>query len=786
MSVPSIPEFLSLLSDRQLVEPEQLEEISRDLVTHCEDSSQLAPLLVKRGLLTPYQAAQILSGRGQQLVLGHYRILELLGEGGMGQVYKALDQRLNRPVALKVIRPERLTQNPEVIRRFHREARAAAQLHHANIVIIFDFDQANDIYFIAMEYVEGIDLSRLVKEIGPLPVASACHFIHQAALGLQHAHAQKMVHRDIKPSNLLVALPRTAKSSGVFSHGPISPGSAPAEGPSLASLWLSPTAVVKILDMGLARLTETKETDPSFSSLTHEGSVIGTPDYIAPEQARNSHLADIRSDLYSLGATFYYLLTGQPPFPEGSAVEKLLMHQLDDPRPLEELRPDVPTAVIMVLRKLMAKAPLHRYQEPADLAEALKMIGQVGNSSGIVRPVPDGGGKTGATAIVDVIPLAKPAPAGQSGPSLVSPQSPTLIQPAPGTKTPSPVSPYVAPLDAGGRYGGGPSSGVAAPAKPTDIESPKLLEKFKGHRGWVMAVTFSSDRHKLASGGVDGTVRIRNFSKTRRKELVLPHQGAIHSVAFAPDSKTLAAGSGALDGSVFLWNLSGAEPEPKAILRGHSAPVETLTYSADGRMFASAGTDRIVRVWDLTAKGAEERAALKGHTDTIKTLAFSPDGRMLASAGQDETVRLWSVGRIWTEELAILRAPVGHVLSVAFSPDGQTLASGSLDQVVRLWDLGGRQSADRSVIKLQEHPGVVRLVLFTPDAKSLVSVGSGGQAIQWDIASGSKIRKWMMASSPMVCSVALTIDGRYLAAGSSDGSVTVYRLATREVEPAKE
>jgi eukaryotic-like serine/threonine-protein kinase len=776
MSAPSIPEFLSLLSDRRLLEPEQLEEISRDLVTNCEDSTKLAPKLVERGLLTPFQAELILSGRGQELVLGHYRLLALLGEGGMGQVYKALDQRLNRPVALKVIRPERLTQNPEVIRRFHREARAAAQLHHPNIVIIFDFDQANDTHFIAMEYVEGIDLARLVKEAGPLPVANACNFIRQAALGLQHAHEQKMVHRDIKPSNLLVMVPKTAKSAFGLSPGSALSGSgASSEGAAPANQWLSPTAVVKVLDMGLARLTETKENDPSFSSLTHEGSVIGTPDYIAPEQARNSHLADIRSDLYSLGATFYYLLTGQPPFPEGTAVEKLLMHQLDDPRPVEELRPDVPSAVAMVLRKLMAKAPLHRYQEPAAAAEALNLLGAVSAPSSSLKPPPDVGQKTGSTDVVEIAPLAKPSGSGPS--SAFSPHAPTLIQPPPASKTP--LVPSSAPVVESKRS-------VAAPGTPTDLESPKLLEVFKGHRGWVMAVSFSSDRHKLASCGVDGTVRIRNFSKTRRKELVLPHQGAIHSVAFAPDNKTLAAGSGALDGSVFLWDLSGAEPEPKALLRGHSAPVEALAFSTDGKLLASAGTDRIVRVWDMTVKGAEERAALKGHTDTIKTLAFSPDGKMLASAGQDETVRLWSVGRIWTEELAILRAPVGHVLSLAFSPDGQTLASGSLDQVVRLWDLGGKQSADRSVIKLQEHPGVVRLVLFTPDGKSLVSVGSGGQAIQWDVASARKIRKWMMPSSQtMVCSVALTIDGRYLAAGTSEGTVTVYRLATREPEEAK-
>jgi WD40 repeat protein len=426
----------------------------------------------------------------------------------------------------------------------------------------------------------------------------------------------------------------------------------------------------------------------------------------------------------------------------------------------------------------MAKSPLQRYQEPVDLAEALSLIGAAAGSSAPLKPAADGGAKSGATAIMDIAPLAKPSTSGSPVPSAISPQAPTLIQAAPGSQTPTIPAPP-------SRTKPGPA-GIAAARQPTDEESPKLLEVFKGHRGWVMGVTFSSDRHKLASGGVDGTVRIRNFSKTRRKELVLPHQGGIHSVAFAPDGKTLAAGSGALDGSVYLWDLSGAEPEPKAILPGHKAPVETLTYSADGKMLASAGTDRIVRVWDITAKGAEERAALKGHTDTVKTLAFSPDGKVLASAGQDETVRLWSVGRIWTEELAMLRTPEGHVVSVAFSPDGQTLASGSLDQTVRLWDLGGKQSADRSVIKLQEHPGAVRLVLFTPDGKSLVSVGSGGQAIQWDLATATKVRKWMMAILPMVCSVALTIDGRYLAAGTSEGSVTVYRLATREAEKAKD
>src|SRR5262249_49965813 len=181
-------------------------------------------------------------------------------------------------------------------------------------------------------------------------------------------------------------------------------------------------------------LTEKTGDDPVLSSLTHEGSVVGTPDYIAPEQARNSHLADIRSDLYSLGATFYFLLTGQPPFPEGSAVEKLLMHQLDDPQPVDELRPDVPPGVAVVIRKLMAKSPDHRFQQPAELADALSAWGVPASTKAPAKTMPITSERPISTAIVDVAgsaPVAPPTP-------LSSSQAPTMVQP-PGSIFP-PIS----------------------------------------------------------------------------------------------------------------------------------------------------------------------------------------------------------------------------------------------------------------------------------------------------------------------------------------------------------
>ncbi|WDI40625.1 serine/threonine-protein kinase [Bremerella sp. P1] len=269
-----------------------------------------------------------------------YRIIRQLGQGGMGIVYQAEHKLMERPVALKVI-SSRLMKNELAVERFHQEVKAAAKLSHRNIVAAYDAEQAGDMHFLVMEYIDGISLDQLVARRKPLPVLHACNYVLQAAQGLQHAFERGTVHRDIKPHNLM----RTTRGT------------------------------IKILDFGLARFATQSDQSPDDPGLTADFTALGTPDYMAPEQARDSKRADIRADLYSLGCTLYFLLAGQPPFPEGTAFEKVLGHCERQPQPLSELRDDIPPEVIVIVEKLMAKSPDDRYQTPAEVVEQLKPFG---------------------------------------------------------------------------------------------------------------------------------------------------------------------------------------------------------------------------------------------------------------------------------------------------------------------------------------------------------------------------------------------------------------------------
>jgi formylglycine-generating enzyme required for sulfatase activity/serine/threonine protein kinase len=265
-----------------------------------------------------------------------YEIVRELGRGGMGVVYLANNKLMGRQEVLKVV-GRHLVERPGVGDRFLREIRSAAKLHHPNIVTAHSALRLGESLVLAMEYVEGHDLAKMVKTKGPLPIAHACYFIHQAALGLQQAHERGMVHRDIKPANLILA--RDGKK-----------------------------AIVKVLDFGLAKVTSEGQSD---SGLTREGQMLGTPDFIAPEQIRNAQSADIRADIYSLGCTFYYLLTGGPPFRGDHLWDVYQAHFSMDAGPLNLVRPEVPVELAALAAKMMAKEPDRRFQTPGEVARAL-------------------------------------------------------------------------------------------------------------------------------------------------------------------------------------------------------------------------------------------------------------------------------------------------------------------------------------------------------------------------------------------------------------------------------
>jgi serine/threonine protein kinase len=305
-------------------------------------SQAIAEVLVKEGVLTAFQSRHVCGGDTQPLSLGQYRLLDELGRGGMGRVYKALHTIMDRVVAIKVISPD-LISDPIAVEWFRREVRASTQLNHPNIVMAYDANEAEGLHFLVMEYVRGITLDNLVKKKGPLPIAHACALIRQAALGMQHAHEKGMVHRDIKPGNLLIPFVEGGQPSDVL---------------------------VKILDFGLARLQG--KTKGETIAVRGETGVLGTPDYIAPEQSRDIHAADIRSDLYSLGCVFYFALAGRVPFPGDNAMEKLIKHLMDQPEPPEKVRPEVPQEIATLVRRLMAKDPADRFQTPAELVQDLE------------------------------------------------------------------------------------------------------------------------------------------------------------------------------------------------------------------------------------------------------------------------------------------------------------------------------------------------------------------------------------------------------------------------------
>jgi serine/threonine protein kinase len=337
--------------------------------------ARFAGWMVSNKFLTEYQASLLARGHADGFFVNEYKILDRLGQGRMAGVYRGQHQ-LGQIVAIKVLPPSK-AQDPTMLERFHREARLALRLKHHNIVQTYQTGVARGLHYLVMEYLEGETLEEVLNRRRRLPPAEAVRIVYQALLGLQHIHTQQLLHRDLKPANLML-VPQPLPGKG---------GQMPIRsGPGADNIL---RCVVKILDIGLGRalFEEGNPIEDSQPGLTAEGVLLGTPDYMSPEQARDPHGIDIRSDIYSLGCVLYHCLAGQPPFPDTNIITQMIRHASEPPRPLKEYNPEVPDGLQQIVNWMLAKEPGQRYPTPERAAQALQVFLAAG--SALPEPVPD-------------------------------------------------------------------------------------------------------------------------------------------------------------------------------------------------------------------------------------------------------------------------------------------------------------------------------------------------------------------------------------------------------------
>ena len=588
------------------------------------------------------------------LAFDGFELLDVVNRGAMGVVYKARQLGLNRLVALKVIAPERMG-DADTLKRFKREVQAAALLSHPNIVTVYQTDLQNRHPYLAMEYVDGIDLQKLVKQAGPLPQTDAVEYILQAAHGLKHAHEKGLVHRDIKPANLMVS-------------------------PSPLEIIGSLPRHIKILDMGLARIADPME----GGELTEAGKILGTPDYISPEQAEDSHKADIRSDLYSLGGTLFFLLTGEVPFPSSNIVEKL-RRQLIEPAPSPAAhRAEIWPVLDAVVRRLMAGDPAERFQTPDELIDVLEQV-----QRDPTAPLP-----RSLQSVAAVAPTITHIAAHTSGVTSLSISSAgrwlisggldeTLrIWDAVRLCEVRCISKDVGSIE---QVCLAPGSKWAASCSLRlfkqdmvvqiwDLSDGSVRRRLKGAADNLRCVAISPDGRRVAAGGSDRTVHIWAVDQPGSPSVVLKgHTDQINSVAFLSGGTVLLSASN--DGTVRLWNPN--DGTAKGTLKAEVGKVAAAATGGVSRRLAFAGDGLRIR----QADGSFIR--LIGHQGPVLCIAFSPDGQFLLSGGADRTVRIWRAEN--GKELRCFQGHTDRVCSVVFRPDGKAAYSGGADGTIRYW-----------------------------------------------------------------------------------------------------
>lgn len=621
-------------------------------------------------------------------VFDRYEILEKIGSGGMGTVYKASDTHLDRWVALKVL-PPGLQEHAETLERFKREARALARLKHASVAAVYDANVERGFPYLVMEFVEGENLENILAEKGHLSIPDIVQIGIELAEALQHIHDHRIVHRDVKTANIIIE----QSGRGVLA------------------------------DFGIAFVASL----PRISR-----GALGTPEYMSPEQADGKPL-DGRTDIYSLGVVLYECLTGHVPFQrEGASLAELtalMQHILDDPVPsLKEHRTDVPGWLAEVVASCLSKRPDQRFSCGQDLAEALRQGGQhlskqhsnggakskrdiLGKSSIHGRFPPMGGSQSQQSGTLTLLSHLEPVSAVSFSPNyrhfatasvdrtirlwdVDSGQLLDTLGPHEGNVLSVAFSPNAAYLASGD---------VAGNIRLWDTQKGRLMHTAEAHNALALSISFSNDNRHVASGGADGAVRIWDVKKGSLVRTLGGHVGYVLSVAYSPDGLYLA--SGGADGTIRLCDAKTGLL--LSSLDKQKARVICVAFSPDGKLVVAGGADGTVRIWE-PGTGKLKRT-LRGHRAWVMSAAWSPDGQRIASGSRDHTVCVWErdSGRL----LSRLDGHSGPVTSVAYSPDGRYLASSSQDTTVRLWQPKERKRSKRFAVR--RFLGLMAFLLLT-------------------------------------------------------------------------
>lgn len=712
---------------------------------------KVAADLQQRRLFTTWQWEQIQHGI-TTFFLDHdrYLLLSQIGQGGMGAVYRARHLGLRRDVALKVLDPRKGV-SPEQIDRFRREVSITSRLQHEHIVQALDVGSHGGVTFLVLEFVDGADLAAVVKRNGPFDPGVAAAICVQAASGLAYAHSQGIVHRDIKPQNILLSL----------------------------------TGVTKILDLGLARVVDAAGAGGAdvHTSLTQEGSIMGTVDYMSPEQARDIRSVDARSDLYSLGGTLYYLLAGRPPFPGGTVLEKLMRLAQEQPEPLGQLRPDLPRELTDIVVRMLAKRPTDRFQSAEDVVRALQPLAAatISGTSVITRAVQLAANTQSGNAAIANGAAADFSP--QVEVTSVLSDLRTRQQRSGGFGNRAAVIAGACGLlllvllgvfFSRGRDSDRPSAvqrtATTAVKPPAEPPSEYRVERADHYAG-VWSIAFSPERNEITTGGGEGLILIRDWTGGHLLKRYQAHHEPVVNLVWSADGRLLASRS--YLGEICIWD---GRVEPLARVRSSGIDSQRLAFSPDGKELAYADesglrtirwdfrNDRVVAVHDWTGSGA------------LVNTCYSHDGKWLASASENGDLRVWNLESGVRFFHLDRQESAAHRCVTNFLPDGKLLMARGAG--IEIWDCEQQQ-------RVQEIPASLGMY-----AIPVLALSSSGQCL-FGTESGVSLLDWPSGKASVVSSTSLKVAGQRpvmafspdlsLFAGGSDYPCSVLEISTGRV-----